>query len=158
MWFVDKLWHWRSNSLFAGFAMLIVRNIKFSKTYIEGCGCGSVGRVIASDTRDLQFETSHRQNFILNIFTVNCWNDENKEKSGRDWPLKTLWLYDADDLKYKIRWNVIVFYWNDSSSYSLQSTVFYLSNVDWKERKNKKSPVLAHASKFNKPLRRKFHT
>ena len=35
-------------------------------------GCGSIGKVVASDTRDLWFKSSHRQNFILNIFTVNC--------------------------------------------------------------------------------------
>ena len=34
-------------------------------------GCGSVGRVVASDTRGLQFESSHRQNFI-HVFTINC--------------------------------------------------------------------------------------
>ena len=34
-----------------------------------GSGCGSVGRAVASDTRGLQFESSHRQKFIfiLNI-------------------------------------------------------------------------------------------
>ena len=42
---------------------------------VKGSGCGSVGRVVASDTRGQWFESSHRQKFIyiLNIlFTVNC--------------------------------------------------------------------------------------
>ena len=29
----------------------------------RGIGCGSVGRTVASDTRALQFESSHRQKF-----------------------------------------------------------------------------------------------
>ena len=33
----------------------------------SGCG-GSVGRAIASHTRDPRFESSHRQDFIMNIF------------------------------------------------------------------------------------------
>ena len=35
-------------------------------------GCGSVGRAVASETRGPRFESSHRQDFIMNIFTVNC--------------------------------------------------------------------------------------
>ena len=31
-----------------------------------------VGRTVASDTRYVKFESSHWQNFISNIFTVNC--------------------------------------------------------------------------------------
>ena len=35
----------------------------------RGSGCGSVGRAVASDTRGLQFDSSHCQKFIyiLNI-------------------------------------------------------------------------------------------
>ena len=33
-----------------------------------GIGGGSVGRVVASDSRGLRFESSHRQKFILNIY------------------------------------------------------------------------------------------
>ena len=35
---------------------------------IKGCGCGTVGRVVTSNTKDHWFESSHRQ--IL--FTLNC--------------------------------------------------------------------------------------
>ena len=38
----------------------------------SGSGCGSVGRVVASDIRGPRFESSHQQVFIMNIFTVNC--------------------------------------------------------------------------------------
>ena len=31
--------------------------------------------VVASNTRGPQFESSHWQKFIMNIFTVNCWKD-----------------------------------------------------------------------------------
>ena len=34
--------------------------------------CGSLG--------------SHRQNFIINIFAVNCWKDENTEKESENGP------------------------------------------------------------------------
>ena len=43
----------------------------------SGCGCGSVGRAVASDTRDLQFESRHWQNFIYLLYNRK---DENKEK------------------------------------------------------------------------------
>ena len=39
---------------------------------MKGSGCGSVGRAVASDTRGLQFESSHRRNFYWTLFTVNC--------------------------------------------------------------------------------------
>ena len=39
-----------------------------------GSGCGSVGRAVASDTRDPRFESSHWQKiiYIEHLFTVNC--------------------------------------------------------------------------------------
>ena len=44
------------------------------KVFSLGSGCGSVGRMIASDSRGLRFESSHQQNFIYieHLFTVNC--------------------------------------------------------------------------------------
>ena len=36
-----------------------------------GSGCGSVGRVVASDTGGPQFESTHRQTLHY-LFTVNC--------------------------------------------------------------------------------------
>ena len=37
-----------------------------------GSGCGSVGRAVASDTRDTQFESSHWQTFIEHLLAVDC--------------------------------------------------------------------------------------
>ena len=45
-----------------------------------GSGCGSVERAVASNTRGPWYESSHRQYFITNIFTVNCLKNENKKK------------------------------------------------------------------------------
>ena len=37
-------------------------------------GCGSVGRAVPSDTRELWFESSHQQNKVYNEYlgTANC--------------------------------------------------------------------------------------
>ena len=43
-----------------------------SKLYLQGSGCGSVGRVVAFNSRGPQFEPRHRQIFIEHLFTVNC--------------------------------------------------------------------------------------
>ena len=53
----------------------------------KGSGCGSVGRVVASDTRGPQFESSHRQN-LLNICLLSTvyWKDKNKEKEAGNGP------------------------------------------------------------------------
>ena len=34
--------------------------------------CGSVGRAVAFDIRGPRFHSSHRQNFIENLFIINC--------------------------------------------------------------------------------------
>ena len=56
-----------------------------------GSGCDSVGRAVASDTKGLQLESSHRQKFIylLNICLLSAvyWKDENKEKRGQERPI-----------------------------------------------------------------------
>ena len=50
-----------------------------------GSGSGSVGRVVASNSRGPRFESSHRQVFILNIYCLLYWKDE-KTNRGRDKP------------------------------------------------------------------------
>ena len=40
------------------------------KTLMWGCGCGSIGRAVAYDTRGPQFESNHRQ-----ILCVSEGND-----------------------------------------------------------------------------------
>ena len=57
---------------------------------LQGSGCGSVGRAVASDTWDLRFNDSNWQL----LFSVNCLYcyDENKEKWGWEWPNKKSFL------------------------------------------------------------------
>ena len=52
-----------------------------------GCGCGTVGRAVASDTRDPWFESQHWQLSILNV--LNCQLQFRKD-IGLDRFLKTL--------------------------------------------------------------------
>ena len=59
-----------------------------NKIYLSGSGCGSVGRAVASDSRGLQFEFSHWQKIILNIYCQLYWKDENKEKEAESGPFK----------------------------------------------------------------------
>ena len=56
---------------------------RISEHFISG-GCGSVGIAVASDTKYLQFESSHHQ--IL--FTIKCIKKTklNKKKRDREWP------------------------------------------------------------------------
>ena len=46
-----------------------------------GSGCGSVGRLVASDSRGPQFESSHLQNLYW-IFTVTCIEKAKIKKKG----------------------------------------------------------------------------
>ena len=49
----------------------------------RGSGCGSVGTVVASDTRVPRFESRHQQNFIDQLYNRK---DENKEKKAGNGP------------------------------------------------------------------------
>ena len=52
----------------------------------HGGGCGTVGRAVASNTRVLQFESSHRQFYLLSTVLNKLFiKDENKEKRGWEW-------------------------------------------------------------------------
>ena len=63
----------------------------------EGSGWGSVDRAVTSYNRDPRFESSHRQNGIINISTVNFWKAEKKEKirfaclDVSDWQRNIVW-------------------------------------------------------------------
>ena len=59
------------------------------KSFHLGSGCGWVGRAAPSNTRGLRFESSHWHDFIINICTVNCWKDENKEKEVGNIPFSS---------------------------------------------------------------------
>ena len=51
-----------------------------------GSGCGAVGRAVASDARDRQVESSHRQFFLLSTLlfkTVSIEKTKIKKKEGR---------------------------------------------------------------------------
>ena len=51
---------------------------------MEKRGCGPVGRAVASDIRDLRFESSHRQYYLLStVLHKLCRKDENKEKEAQ---------------------------------------------------------------------------
>ena len=52
-----------------------------------GSGCGSVGRADASITRGPRFESGHQQSFMMNLFSVDCGKDENKEKGTGHGPI-----------------------------------------------------------------------
>ena len=43
------------------------------------------GRVVASNSRGLWFEFSHRQKNYIECLLSTVYKDKNKEKSGRDW-------------------------------------------------------------------------
>ena len=62
-------------------SLLIVPRVWHIKLFLKGQWWCSVGRVVASDSRDTRFESSHRQKFILNIYCRRYWKDENKEKN-----------------------------------------------------------------------------
>ena len=72
-----------------------------------GSGCGSVGRVFASD---LQLESSYWQDFIMNIFTVNCWKDENKEKEAGNFKIvKCIYSHKTvDDVMYEFQNSALI--------------------------------------------------
>ena len=57
-----------------------------------GSGCGSVGRAVATDTRDPRFKPRHRQSFIHRI--TNFISEKTKiKKIGRECPIfKTLFI------------------------------------------------------------------
>ena len=56
---------------------------------LRGSGCGSVGRAVASDTRDPRLESRHWQTLIKHLFTVNCVEKtKTKKKEAGNGPFK----------------------------------------------------------------------
>ena len=70
----------------------------WKKKQCQGNGCGSIGIAVASDTRGLRFESSHRQNLYWTFFYRQLyWTDENKEKeAGNDPVFKKLCLSEEE--------------------------------------------------------------
>ena len=62
--------------------------MRSNKDIFQGSGCGAVGRVVASDTRGPEFESSHWQ-LLLKIYLVLtiCRKDEKLRKRGRVCPI-----------------------------------------------------------------------
>ena len=65
--------------------------------FIGGSGCGSVGRAVASNSRGLQFESSHQQKIIdiEHLLTVNCvlkWQKYIKKRPGMALFKKTIFI------------------------------------------------------------------
>ena len=55
-----------------------------------GSGCGSVGRAVASDTKDPRFKSRHPQNFIYQLYNRK---DENVEKGAGNLKKECQWKY-----------------------------------------------------------------
>ena len=49
-------------------------------------GCGSVDRVVASNSRGTRFGSTQWQKFTFNIYYQLFWTDENKEKEAENGP------------------------------------------------------------------------
>ena len=61
---------------------------RFLRVIDAGSGCGSVGRAVASDTRDLRFKPHHQKSFIHQIiYQLYHRKDQNKWKRVREWPI-----------------------------------------------------------------------
>ena len=50
----------------------------------SGCGCASLGSVVASTTRGPRFESSHWQKISCTYLLLTV--EKTKEKRGREWP------------------------------------------------------------------------
>ena len=71
----------------------------------EGSGCGAVGRAVASNTRDLQFVSSHRKICFVSTVKKLCWNNKSKEKRGRELQFFQNWFSGSGgELIFKRSW------------------------------------------------------
>ena len=75
-------------TLFHATVISVSTFLRNSKVEIsQGSGCGSVGRAVASNTREPRFEPHHRQNFIYQIiYQLYKRKDENNEKKAGNGP------------------------------------------------------------------------
>ena len=107
-----------------------------------GSGCGSVGRLVASDSRGRRFKSSHRRNCIQNISNILLIN-WNKEKGRMGWLFPCLCLVTMVTLGLFFRLWVYIKFWFikdsrqlDSNPCPLVSEVTALSAVPffWKQQ------------------------
>ena len=62
-------------------------SLKDKWSHLLGTGCGWIGRAVASNNRRLRFKSSHQQNVLMNIITVNCRKEKNNQKEAEHCPL-----------------------------------------------------------------------
>ena len=62
----------RLGCLRAGLKLWVASRLNHARLSQVGSGCGSVGRAVASDSRDPLFESRHRQKISIEHFNVNC--------------------------------------------------------------------------------------
>ena len=55
-----------------GALLQVQQGALYQEELLAGCGCGSIGRAVASNTRVPLFKSSHRQNLYCTLFTVDC--------------------------------------------------------------------------------------
>ena len=67
---------------------------KYKTPFLLASGYGSVDRALTSYTSDLQFESSHHQNFI-HLFTINCIEKTKKEKEAGNGPFSKKHHYNS---------------------------------------------------------------
>ena len=70
----------------------------------KGSGGGSVGRVVASNTRDSRFESQHRQNFSYQLYNRNTEKTKTKKRRpGKKWPSTDKYLKGFTSADYAER-------------------------------------------------------
>ena len=70
-----------------GALLQVQQGALYQEELLAGCGCGSIGRAVASNTRVPLFKSSHRQNLYCTLFTVDCIEKRKWRKRGREWPI-----------------------------------------------------------------------
>ena len=91
----------------------------------QGSECGAVGRAVASNTRDPQFESSHSQKILCTYFQMH-WKEENKRKVAKNVP--------------------IVFFKNDKDFFHFRRQNKFVTLT--KERKKKKNGNFRNCDKW----------
>ena len=85
------------------FGFVLLKNTS-NLTKWMGSGCGSVSRAVASDTRDLRFESRHRQKFIYQLYNRKR---KKENKAGNGPSLKkhlTRWIKVSMVIKFLSSW------------------------------------------------------
>ena len=77
--------YWQTHWLFFTLIFVAFDGVIMSRFSYSGSGFGSVDWAVVSKSRGLLFDSSHWKKYIRNMFIVNCWQDKNKEKWGREW-------------------------------------------------------------------------